>query len=237
MKHMLFFGQAAFVVTLGAIISPPQISQAARPVNMWRPNGPLAPRPEFVAADIRVAYQESVAARERAADRKRGSTRRGEAAATRVASGNTSRPYGALIAGITGRARNALSQPVPFAELVLRSLETGQVVAETTADENGEFSFTDLSPTGYVVELIGADGSVIAASEMVAATSGGSQMANIRLSGNGTPRAVFGGITRVSTNGRGSNAMSETASEAIARAAQRGTTQTQQPETTASPRL
>jgi hypothetical protein len=234
MKHLLFFGQAAFVVTLGAIISPPQISQPARAVKMWRPNGPLAPRPEFVAADVRLAYQSSGDARKRASARP--TARRGEPVTSRVASGNTGRPYGALIAGITGRARNALSQPLPFAQLVLRSLETGDIIAETTADENGEFSFGDLSPTGYVVELLGADGSVIAASEMVAATSGGSQVANIRLSGNGTPRAVFGGIMRVSANGRG-NAMNETASEAIARAARRGTTQLQQPETTASPRL
>jgi hypothetical protein len=234
MKHLFFFGQAAFVVTLGTIISPPQISQPARAANMWRPNGPLAPQPEHVAADVRVAYQESIAARKQAP---RTFTRRAESAVSRVASGNTGRPYGALIAGITGRARNALSQPVPFAQLVLRNLATGDVVAETTADENGEFSFDDLSPTGYVVELLGADGSVIAASEMVAATSGGSQVANIRLSGNGTPRAVFGGITRVSTKGGRNAAMNETASEAIANAARRGATQTQQRETTASPRL
>jgi hypothetical protein len=235
MKHMFFFCQATFVVTLGAIVSPPQISHAARPVNMWRPNGPLAPLPELVAADTRVAYSQAVADGNRASGR--ATTRRSESAVSRVASGNTGRAYGALIAGITGRARNALSQPVPFAQLVLRSLDTGDIVAETTADENGKFSFGDLSPTGYVVELLGADGSVIAASELVAATSGGSQEANVRLSGNGTPRAVFGGVMRrIGTNG-GGNAMTETASEAIARAARRGTSQTQQPETTTSPRL
>jgi hypothetical protein len=233
MKHLLFFGQAAFVVTLGAIISPPLVSRPARAADMWRPHGPLAPQPEFVAADVRVAYRAAVESRKHTSAR--AVSRRGESAIARVASGNTGRAYGALIARITGRARNALSQAVPFARLVLRSLDTGDVVAKTTADENGEFSFGDLSPTGYVVELLGADGSVIAASEIVAATSGGSQEANIRVSGDRTPRAVFGGITRVSTNG--GNAMSETASEAIARAARRGATQTQQPGTTTSPRL
>jgi hypothetical protein len=236
MKHMFFFGQAAFVVTLGAIVSPPaQLGQPARTVNMWRPNGPLMPRSEYVAADARVAYPQSVADRARAAGRAPG--RRSESVVTRVASGNTGRAYGALVARITGRARNSLSQPVPFAHLVLRSLETGDIVAETTADENGEFAFGDLSPTGYVVELLGADGSVIAASELVAATSGGSQEAIVRLASNGTPRAVFGGIMRrASMTGRGT-AMNETASEATARAARSGATQTQQPETTASPRL
>ena len=64
MKHMFFFGQAAFVVSLGAIVSPPtQLGQPARTVNMWRPNGPLVPRPEYVATDARVAYPQGVAAR------------------------------------------------------------------------------------------------------------------------------------------------------------------------------
>ena len=43
---------------------------------------------------------------------------------------------------------------------------------QATADELGQFSFVDLVESEYVVELLGPDGSVVAASEVVKASKG-----------------------------------------------------------------
>ena len=68
---------------------------------------------------------------------------------------------------LLGFARTSLNTPIPFARVVLRNIRTGQVFARTTANQRGEFSFVDIESNSYVVELLGADGSVVAASPLV----------------------------------------------------------------------
>jgi len=54
----------------------------------------------------------------------------------------------------------------------LRNIQTGEALHHATADELGQFSFVDLAPSDYVVELLGPDGSVVAASEVVKTSKG-----------------------------------------------------------------
>lgn len=68
---------------------------------------------------------------------------------------------------LLGFARTSLNTPIPYARVVLRNIRTGEVFARTTANQRGEFSFVDVESNSYVVELLGADGSVVAASPLV----------------------------------------------------------------------
>ena len=65
---------------------------------------------------------------------------------------------------ITGTVTDNTQMLVKNARLLLRDLSTGQVAQEGTSNENGEFEFTILEPGTYVVEMVSADGYVVALS-------------------------------------------------------------------------
>jgi hypothetical protein len=73
---------------------------------------------------------------------------------------------------LVGLAQNSLNAVIPHARVVLRDIRTGEALQQATADELGQFSFVDLVPSEYVVELLGQDGSVVAASEVVTTSKG-----------------------------------------------------------------
>jgi hypothetical protein len=75
--------------------------------------------------------------------------------------------------GLTGRALTSLNAPIPYARLVLRNIRTGQVLARTTANADGEFSFGDLDRNFYIVEVIGANDAVLGTSMIVGAMTRG----------------------------------------------------------------
>ena len=62
--------------------------------------------------------------------------------------------------GLTGRAFTASLQELPGAAVQIRDLKTGQLVNSTTSNATGEFSFENLKPGDYVVELADAAGNV-----------------------------------------------------------------------------
>ena len=74
---------------------------------------------------------------------------------------------GGRVNALTGKALTSLSAPIPYARVVLRNIRTGQLLAQTTADADGEFSFVDLDPNFYIVEVLGANGAVLGTSSMV----------------------------------------------------------------------
>lgn len=80
---------------------------------------------------------------------------------------------GGRVNAVSGRALTSLNAPIAYARVVLRNIRTGQLLAETTADANGEFSFVDLDPNLYIVEVLGANGAVIGTSTMVAGMTRG----------------------------------------------------------------
>ena len=73
---------------------------------------------------------------------------------------------------LVGLAQNSLNAVIPHARVVLRDIRTGEALQQATTDELGQFSFIDLVPSDYVVELLGQDGSVVAASEAVTTSKG-----------------------------------------------------------------
>lgn len=74
---------------------------------------------------------------------------------------------------LVGLAQNSLNASIPRARVVLRDIRTGEALQQATADELGQFCFVDLPSSEYVVELLGQDGSVVAASEVVKTSKGG----------------------------------------------------------------
>jgi hypothetical protein len=74
---------------------------------------------------------------------------------------------------LVGLAQNSLNAVIPRARVVLRDIRTGDALQQTTADDLGQFSFIDLTPSDYIVELLGPDGSVVGTSEVVTTSKGG----------------------------------------------------------------
>jgi hypothetical protein len=87
---------------------------------------------------------------------------------------------GGKLNALVGMARNSLNAPIPYAKVLLRTILTGQVRARATANAQGEFSFLDLDNSLYVVELLDADGSVIASSQLMSLSRGDVRLTEVR---------------------------------------------------------
>src|SRR5262245_6227765 len=61
---------------------------------------------------------------------------------------------------LKGRAFTTSLQAFPDARVQIRDLKTGQLVNSTTTNATGEFSFENLKPGDYIVELANAAGNV-----------------------------------------------------------------------------
>lgn len=61
---------------------------------------------------------------------------------------------------LTGRAFTASLQALPDARVQIRDLKTGLLVNSTTSNAAGEYSFENLKPGDYIVELTDASGNV-----------------------------------------------------------------------------
>jgi hypothetical protein len=89
--------------------------------------------------------------------------------------------FGAKVNALVGRARTSLNAPIPFARVLLRNVRTGQVIFQTMADVDGLFQFLDLDASSYIVELLGADGSVVATSTMTTMARGEVRQTEVRV--------------------------------------------------------
>ena len=100
---------------------------------------------------------------------------------------------GGKVNALIGFARTSLNTPIPYARVVLRNIRTGMIMARAVANERGEFSFVDLESNAYVVELLGQDGSVVAASPLVNMNRGDVQQTALRVAASaGAVTASFG---------------------------------------------
>jgi len=100
---------------------------------------------------------------------------------------------GGKMNALLGFARTSMNTPIAYARVVLRNLRTGQIHARTVANERGEFSFVDLEANAYVVELLGPDGSVVAASPLVSMARGDVRQTELRVAASATTvTASFG---------------------------------------------
>jgi hypothetical protein len=204
--------QTGAVLTLVLLVGWPRFAPAPD-LTIWRSDSPIAPRPELIRDEIR--------RRTAAAAGQSGRTKRGQAVPGEP---RTLADIDARLNAIVGRARTLGNQPVPHARVALRNTRTGLIDARTTADQEGRFMFRDVSETGYVVELIDADGTVIASSDLVAIHNGDMTQATIRVVANTTVRAVFGSRT-----------LGPSVQEAVTRAIDNGTRAVAEPTQEISP--
>lgn len=65
---------------------------------------------------------------------------------------------------VVGTVIDIRQMPVAHARLALRDLASGKVEQEGQSNENGEYEFTVLQPSTYVVEMLMTDGRVLALS-------------------------------------------------------------------------
>ena len=117
---------------------------------------------------------------------------------------------------LVGVAQTSLNIPIPYARIVVRNIQTGRIEARATANDVGRFSFLDLDPSVYVVELLGPAGSVVAASQVIPLGRGDVRQTTVRTIAASAPNvaATFG------------NRLTGTLDETTAVAASNGVTRT-----------
>jgi hypothetical protein len=230
MSRARFGAQAAFVLALIVLVSWPERPQT-RSASVWRTGAVAGTRGGLVLPDgirgrrVEIGYGSARLDRASAAlgsqlERKLyGNDVEG---GRRYATPPAVLALGGQINAILGRATTTLNAAVPFARLVLRNLATGEVEARATADENGAFTFLDVMPSGYVVELVGADGAVLATSEFVPIALGDVKETMVRVSGAQPVLAMFGPLAG-------------TANESLDAAAGSGVNRVTAPDATISP--
>jgi hypothetical protein len=73
---------------------------------------------------------------------------------------------------VSGTASTSTGQTVAKATVRLRNLTTGQVSGTTVSDAAGSFSFSGLSASNYVVEVVNAAGEIVGTSASIAVAAG-----------------------------------------------------------------
>ena len=90
-------------------------------------------------------------------------------------------------------ALNAANHPLPRWIVRLRDARYGRLVATSLTDVEGTFTFREVDPGSYIIELIGGDQTVRATSALLTVDAGASVFAVVRLpTQRGSVSALFG---------------------------------------------
>jgi hypothetical protein len=121
---------------------------------------------------------------------------RGSATTTSVAkrTAPSARPAGRVLdvsTTIQGNALNSTNGPLANMPVRLRDARFGRIVDEGVTDRSGFFAFRSLEPGSYVVELLGPDRTVLAASQILHVDAGTAVTALVKLPFKMSP---FGGL-------------------------------------------
>jgi hypothetical protein len=102
---------------------------------------------------------------------------------------------------IQGNALRATGASLPEAVVRLRDARFGRIVDTQTSDQSGVFAFGTVDPGVYVVEVVGDDQGVLAASQLLNVNAGDMVSTSVRLPfrrlplggvlGNSTPAAAI----------------------------------------------
>jgi hypothetical protein len=92
----------------------------------------------------------------------------GAAAGPRVLSGTPDTAFSTIQVTVL----DAGSEPLANAPIRLRDARVGRIVSAQLADRQGQFVFRTVDPGSYVVELLSADGAVLAASPILNVNAG-----------------------------------------------------------------
>lgn len=103
------------------------------------------------------------------------------------------RPQGprANLSTIQGNALNSSNGPLPNAVVRLRDARFGGIVGQQTSDRSGLFAFSSVDPGNYVVEIVGQDKSILAASQILNVNAGESASAIVKLPFQLSPLAAL----------------------------------------------
>jgi hypothetical protein len=82
---------------------------------------------------------------------------------------------------IQGNALSSTNVPVRDGSVRLRDARRGRIVQTSRTDQTGLFVFRGVEPGTYIVELLGADQTVLAASELLNANAGDTVSAIVKL--------------------------------------------------------
>jgi len=174
--------QAAIVLSMVAFVSWPQVQQA-RAQSIWR-YAPYAVSQARALDAARYAGPGAASVPRAAPDQPQAPAAHAPAAQAPLqlqSVPGSIAVLGGTINALLGLARNSLNAPIPYARVLLRDVGTGDVQARATADELGRFSFIDLKPNAYVVELLGPNGAVVAASSLVTISTGQLEYVEVRV--------------------------------------------------------
>jgi len=88
---------------------------------------------------------------------------------------------GEALAHIQGNALTSTGTALPDSVVRLRDARSGRIVATIRSDEAGLFAFHQVEPGSYIVELVGADAQVLAASQILDLNAGETASAIVKL--------------------------------------------------------
>ena len=86
-----------------------------------------------------------------------------------------------VLCTIRGTSLNSTDGQLPEAAIRLRDARSGRIVDTTTSDTTGAFAFPGLDPGSYVVELMGPDQTVAAATRIINVNAGDTVSALVKL--------------------------------------------------------
>jgi hypothetical protein len=225
--------QATVVLTLGGIVSFPEQRQVSAGAFSTNAKAATSGRDGSLEAAGRLAYPDGRQVRIGYGSVSEYALGAGGASAARqklfmhdVEAGRRPTPRGVLALGgrvnaIVGYAQ-LRKAPIPFARVVLRNVATGLVEARAVADERGRFTFLDVLPSEYVLEVIDRNGAIIMTSDVIGVGINDLQGSSL-YPASGTTLATFGG------------APTPAAQETVAAASSQGVSQVAAPARCASP--
>ena len=82
---------------------------------------------------------------------------------------------------IQGNALTPTNGPLADATVRLRNARTGRIVETTITDKSGLFTFRSVDPGSYIVELLGRDRAILAASDILHVNGGEVATAIVKL--------------------------------------------------------
>jgi hypothetical protein len=90
---------------------------------------------------------------------------------------------------IQGNALNSANAPLPGMLVRLRDARFGRVIETQLTDKSGMFAFKVVDPGSYIVEMLGPDQTVLAASQILNVNAGDAVSAVVKLPFRVTPFA------------------------------------------------
>lgn len=94
---------------------------------------------------------------------------------------------------VSGVAQSADKAPLPNFRVHVRNANTGELSGSTMSNQAGQFSFSGLQPSNYVVEIVDAAGKVVGLSPSLSVAAGSTVTVTVGATAAGALAAASGG--------------------------------------------